>query len=100
DAGHEAAHVGQEFPGIKDPPLLGRIHSHGWILLTFDTEFHDWIYRDRLPAPLGLVHFSLPNDHGKREPGELLLRLLGAGVQLEGHFTIVTRRGYTQEQLP
>ncbi len=70
------------------------------MLLTFDAEFRDWIYRDRLPPPLGLVLFSLPNDHGKRKPGELLLRLLQAGLRLDGHFTVITRQGYTQDRLP
>jgi len=99
DAGHETAHVGRESPGITDSLLLQTIHGQGWILLTFDTEFYDWIYRDRLPAPLGLVHFSLPRDHSKREPGELLLRILREGGELEGHFTLVTRQGNAQERL-
>lgn len=69
------------------------------MILTFDRDFGEWLYRRILPVPSGVVlfHLEAPTPN---EPAELLLNLLGSGdYKLEGNFTVLTRDPIRQRSL-
>lgn len=98
EAGHITAAVVRDSPGIKDAPVLERAVREDWIILTYDKDFYQRVYVQRVPAPPGIVQFSFRRP-SRREAGERLLELLASGLQLEGFFTIVTRENFIQYPL-
>ena len=78
---------------------MRRAVREGWISLTLDKDFYKRIYEDRLPAPPGVVQFSMPYPK-PREAGERLLELLAGGIQLDGFFTLIARHDFEQYTLP
>ena len=70
------------------------------IILTFDRDYGELIYRLRMPSPKGVIYFRYtpltPN-----EPAEDLLRILNLeGLFLEKKFTVVDRTQIRQRPLP
>jgi predicted nuclease of predicted toxin-antitoxin system len=55
-AGHDVAAVIETDPGAKDPVVLSLAARERRVLLTFDRDYGELIYRRGLPAPLGVVH--------------------------------------------
>lgn len=99
DAGHDVPFVGDDSPGVDDPQVMERARREGWVILTFDRDFGELLYRRDLPVPVGVVLFRL-GAPAPIEPAELLLSLMGSGeYPLEGNFTVVTRDRVRQRPL-
>jgi predicted nuclease of predicted toxin-antitoxin system len=100
DAGDDVLAAAESFPGAGDPEVLARAHRESRILLTFDRDYGELIYRRGLPAPLGLVYFRftpaspLHVAEVLRELGEIP-RLL-----LEGSYKVVEEDRIRQRPLP
>jgi len=56
-AGYDAVSVIGESPGVKDESVLSRAHAEQRIILTFDRDYGELIYRRRLPTPAGVADF-------------------------------------------
>jgi hypothetical protein len=69
------------------------------MILTFDRDYGELIYRHRLPVPQGLLYLRLL-PLSPSEPAEIVLDLLQVGIPLEGRFTIVERERVRQRPLP
>lgn len=74
--------------------------KEGRIVLTFDRDYGELIYRQSIPAPPGIVYFRF-NPATPLEPANLLLELLSMEkVSLLGRFTVVERKRVRQRSLP
>jgi hypothetical protein len=69
------------------------------VLLTFDRDFGELIYRQAAPAPAGVVHFRfIPTT--PEEPAVVLRQLLAVkGLDLIGRYTVVERDRVRQRPL-
>jgi len=99
DAGQEVASVLEESPGVNDREVLRRAQDEDRILLTFDRDYGEMIYRQRTYVPSGVVYFRfLPGT--PEEPARILLALLKSeSVSLPGRFTVVERGQVRQRKL-
>ena len=99
-AEHDVAAVIEDAPSSEDAEVLARAVREDRIILTFDRDYGELIYRLRLPSPPGLVYFRfIPSK--PEEPSDRLLHLLAkVEVSLEGYFTIVERGQVHQRALP
>ena len=64
--------------------------SDNRILVTFDRDFGELIFRESLRPPLGIVFlrfFPRPPD----EATDVFARIFDSGLELEGNFTVVDR---------
>jgi len=88
-AGHDVPAIVTDSPGVSDREVLKRAVREERIILTFDRDFGELLFRSRLPSPRGVVYFR----HGPatpEEPADSLIRILAiAGLALEGEFTTV-----------
>ena len=75
-AGHDVAWIRVDQPGSSDRDVLARAQEENRILLTFDKDFGEFAWRERLPAACGVMLFRLPmpgadgrrpRDRGDRE---------------------------------
>lgn len=91
EAGHDVVAVIENAPGAKDTEVLSRAARKGRMVLTFDRDYGELIYRRRLPRPTGILYLRF-DPRTPREPSQYVQRLLEAqDIVLEGKFTIVER---------
>ena len=99
-AGHDVRSVTRESAGSADTRVLEWAREEERILLTFDRDFGELVFRLGAAGPPGVVFFRLV-PAGPSEPAEVLLALLREpGVQLVGAFTVVDRDHVRQRPLP
>lgn len=96
-AGHDVATAA---PGSPDRELLGRATQEGRLLVTQDRDFGGLVFRDGVPAPLGIILLrSLGAD--PEAVGRILPRLLDMPEIAWGrHFTVVRAEGVRQRPMP
>lgn len=98
-SGLDVVAVIEESPGISDAEILQRAEHERRIILTFDRDYGELIFRQRLGRPSGVVYFRyVPNTPG--EPGEHLLQLLAIpGIELISKFTVADRERVRQRPI-
>ncbi|MBG1240337.1 DUF5615 family PIN-like protein [Nostoc sp. NZL] len=99
-AGYDVASVTEDSPGIEDTEVLTRAANEQRVILTFDRDYGELIYRLRLPSPTGVIYLRF-RPHVPEEPVTLLLNLLEIeGLQFEERFTVLERDQIRQRPLP
>lgn len=98
-AGHEVLAVAEHKPSIADVDVLSWAVQEGAIVLTFDRDYGELIYRHQMPTPVGVVYFRF-QPATPDEPAIQLLELLSSVETLEGMFTVVERSQVRQRPLP
>ena len=99
-ASYDVASIIEDSPGAKDESVLARAHTEQRIILTFDRDYGELIYRRRLPTPPGVTYFRFAPTTPE-EPAERFIELLEVGhITLEGQFTVLGRSWVRQHPLP
>jgi predicted nuclease of predicted toxin-antitoxin system len=99
-AGYDVASVTEDSPGIEDSEVLTRAANEQRVVITFDRDYGELIYRLRLPSPTGVLYLRF-RPHTPEEPAILLLNLLQTkGLQFGGQFTVIERDQIRQRPLP
>jgi predicted nuclease of predicted toxin-antitoxin system len=99
EAGHRVVSIIQETPGSKDVNILKRAHTEKLIILTFDRDYGELIYRHKVLPPAGVVYFRFA-PATPLEPAEILLNVIDkADLSVIGKFTIVGRDRIRQRSL-
>ena len=88
DAGYKVISVIEETPGAKDIEVLKRANQEKLIILTFDRDYGELIYKYKLPVPYGLLYFRFAPETPE-DPGRILLRILREGTVPGVHSQIV-----------
>jgi len=99
-AGYNVASIIEDSPGAKDESVLSWAHAEQRIILTFDRDYGELIYRRRLPTPVGVAYFRFA-PITPEALAERFIELLEVGhITLEGQFTVVGRSWVRQRPLP
>ena len=70
------------------------------VILTFERNYGELIYRWRLRSPKGVIYLRF-RPHTPEEPASILLNLLQTeGLQFQERFTVVERDQIRQRPLP
>ena len=97
-AGHDVVSVAELAPGIPDEEVLRIARQENRIIVTFDRDYGELIFRRRLRAPAGILYLRfLPTGPG--EVAAYLSGLIGDGIGLEGRFTTADRSRVRQRRL-
>jgi len=96
--GWDIKSVTEECPGITDREVLEIANTERRIILTFDKDYGELIYRYRQTPPPGVVYFHFLPD-SPEEPGEILLDLKNQGIQFERKYTVVRKGKVSQKDL-
>lgn len=80
--------------------MLALAASEQRVILTFDRDYGELIFRKLLPCPSVVIYFRfIPAT--PTEPAERLLQMPSiAGLQLEGTFSTVKRQHVRQRPIP
>ena len=99
EAGHHVVSIIQEAPGSKDADILKRAHTERLIILTFDRDYGELIYRHQASPPVGVVYFRFA-PATPSEPADILLHIMDrADLSVIGKFTIIERGRIRQRSL-
>lgn len=99
-AGYDVVYGSEDACGAEDCVVLQRAVGEERIILTFDRDYGELIYRLRMPVPKGVIYFRyIPTT--PEEPAQDVLHLLSfEGLVLEGYFTVFERTHLRQRPLP
>ena len=98
-SGHRVVSIIQEVPGSKDRDILSRACAEKLVILTFDRDYGELIYRYKSTPPAGVVYLRFA-PMTPDEPGEIMLNIIGnKNLSLINHFTIVERGRIRQRTL-
>jgi predicted nuclease of predicted toxin-antitoxin system len=87
DAGHDVAWVVERQPGIADELVLSIAKHEGQVLLTFDKDFRELVFRQGQSGSAGVILFR----SRLRTPGAVsafVLAVLAERDDWPGHFTV------------
>lgn len=99
EAGHHVVSIIQEAPGSKDEDILRRAHTEKLIILTFDRDYGELIYRHHAFPPAGVVYFRFA-PATPAEPSQILINLINeVHLILKDKFTIIERGRVRQRSL-
>jgi predicted nuclease of predicted toxin-antitoxin system len=80
-SGHDVLYAAHDLTSQADTSVLQRAHDDQRIVLTFDRDYGELIFKRRLAAPLGVVYLRFDPDTPV-EPAEIILALLQTGSRL------------------
>ena len=89
DAGLDITSASEISPGSPDVDLLVRATSEDRIVVTFDKDFAELVFRARQPAPAGVI-LMRDRPASPHAFAALLLDLLLSDRAWYGHFSVVT----------
>lgn len=98
--GYDVLSIQEVAPGIADEAVLGMGAADSRILLTFDRDYGELIFRHRKPSPRSVIYIHIyPSTVD--ELNALLLRLIrgDAGV-VNGHMVVVSQAGIRKRMFP
>ena len=99
-AGLDVVSVTGRIPGASDSAVLELARSENRLLLTFDSDFGELIYRRGHAAPAGVVFLRFVPANPE-ETADVVRNLLAhTEIVLDGRFTVVTRDQVRQRVLP
>ena len=90
NAGWDVISIAEECPGISDEGVAALCAGQQRILLTFDKDFGELVFRRGLPAGSGVILFRIAPD-SPEEAAHVALALVDSQPDLGGFFCVVTR---------
>jgi hypothetical protein len=89
-AGWDVFSIAEECPGVSDEEVAALCADQQRILLTFDKDFGELIFRRGLSAGSGVVLFRITPE-SPEEAADVALALVESQPDLGGTFCVVTR---------
>ncbi|MCZ7673573.1 MAG: DUF5615 family PIN-like protein [Chloroflexi bacterium] len=94
-ANYDVIAVIEMMPGAIDKQVLTLAHQETRIILTFDRDYGELLFKHKLPKPAGVIFLRFV-PLTPEEPAAYILELLAnPNIQLEGKFTVAARRQNT-----
>jgi predicted nuclease of predicted toxin-antitoxin system len=90
NAGHEVRSIAEEHPGLSDEKVAELCECDERVLLTFDKDFGELVFRRGLRAGSSIVLFRLVLD-SPLEALAILRSLVETGALVPGVFCVATR---------
>lgn len=88
---YNVASIIEDSPGSKDYHVLRRAHEENRIILTFDRDYGELIYKHKLFTPAGVIYFRF-DPATPEEPAKILLKILdNSKISIVGEFTVVEK---------
>ena len=86
--GHDVLWVLETFAGASDEDVLARALTESRLLLTFDKDFGELVFRRGKPVSWGVVLFRI-NHPSPATVAAVVVRALSSRDDWSGHFSVV-----------
>ena len=98
EAGLEIISISESFPGISDPEVIEKALHFKAIILTFDKDYGELIFKYQRQTPPSVVFFRFKGGHPK-SAGQFLLALIESKeFLLENNFTVIEKESIRQRK--
>jgi len=97
-AGFEIKSVAEETPGISDSEVIERAKRQHLVILTFDRDYGQLIFRDQSINPPAVVYFRYKGMNPEFAGTVLLDMLTKEKNSLEGNFTVIEKASIRQRK--
>ena len=92
NAGHDVVWMYEDDRRMADPNILARAVREDRLLITFDMDFGELAFRERLPAHCGVVLFRIAQAVTVEERARLIVHNLAAPIAWAGLFWVINIR--------
>jgi predicted nuclease of predicted toxin-antitoxin system len=89
----------KEAPGSRDDEVLALAAREGRTLVTFDKDFGELAWQDRLPRDCGIILFRLPMA-SPSEVARIIVDAIALRTDWPGHFSVVEPTHVRMRPLP
>lgn len=83
--------VAEEFAGSSDEKILELSSGNKWIIITFDKDFGELIYKQKSGKPYGIILLRITPKSPAYILQLLKWLLLQANISFEGNFVVVNK---------
>ena len=97
--GHDVKWVRTEAPGSRDEEVLAQAKAEGRLLVTFDKDFGELVFRAGFSSPGGIVLFRLVPT-SPTHIAQMAVGILESRNDWAGHFTVVDEQRVRMVPLP
>ena len=98
EAGYRVISISEEMAGAKDKQVLERAHQENLIILTYDSDYGELIFKNRQNIPLGVVYFRLSPQTAELV-ANILTQVIKSNIPLENKFTTIGENKIRQRTL-
>ena len=97
-SGYDVISISERSPGISDEDVLQVACTENRIIVTFDRDYGELIFRRKLPVPAGILYLRF-RPRNPDEVAEYISRLIKNRVVLGGMFSTADRSRIRQTVL-
>jgi predicted nuclease of predicted toxin-antitoxin system len=97
--GYEVVSICEELGGIKDELVLAKAVKEKLIILTFDRDYGELIFKYGLEPPPAVVYFRTKGQTPQDAANRLIKHIDGDGLALLSFFTVIEDNGIRQRKL-
>jgi len=98
-AGHDVESIAESHSGWKDVQVLAHAVQSERIILTFDRDYGELLFRYQLQPPPAVVFFRNKGTEPRTVATRLLALLTNQTIRLEGYFTVLEDDAIRQRKL-
>jgi predicted nuclease of predicted toxin-antitoxin system len=99
NAGHDVLWIRESSPGSSDDAVLTRAHVENRVLITFDKDFGELVFRRGAKTAPGIVLFRIPQPSATAVAARVAV-ILGSRDDWTGHFSVVEEFTIRMRPLP
>jgi predicted nuclease of predicted toxin-antitoxin system len=98
--GFDGVAISEVARGAPDVDVLRIAREQLRVLVTFDRDFGELIYRDLAPVPPGVIYLRMVAT-SPEQPAQVVVELIAdPSIEILGRFSVVTGDGVRQRALP
>jgi predicted nuclease of predicted toxin-antitoxin system len=97
--GHDVSWIRETAPGISDDAVLARAAAEDRLLITFDKDFGELVFRRGAKASQGVVLFRIPQPSAAAV-AERVATTLASRDDWPGHFSVAEEFTIRMRRLP
>lgn len=99
ERGHDVRWIRETAQGIGDDAVIALAQSETRLLITFDKDFGELVFRRGAAASRGLVLFRL-RKHSPEFVAKRITQILESAAMWEGHYAVVDEHSIRMRPLP
>lgn len=99
-AGFDVLAISETSPGFKDEVVLDLAKQQSRVLMTFDRDYGELVYRRKMPCPPAILYLRF-DPVSPIEPAQIVQQFLArAEPDLNGYFFVLNRDSSRKRLLP
>jgi predicted nuclease of predicted toxin-antitoxin system len=99
EKGYDIKYISTENAGIPDEEVIDLANKEERVLITFDSDFGDLIFKKKKTIKTGVIFLRL-GQFMPNEPGEIMLSLLEENkLDFSGKISVVTKETVRQRKI-